>query len=66
MDNETLRIITKLEIQVKERITVYADTLSKGTPTDWAEYRHIVGKIDAFKQLLQLIHTLARGEDDDE
>jgi hypothetical protein len=66
MDNETLRILTKLEMQVKERLTTYTDTLTRGTIKDWAEYRHIVGKIDAFKQLLQLLHTLARGEDDDE
>ena len=58
--------LTKLEQHIKERMSVYADTLSRGAIKDWAEYRHIVGKIDAFRQLLHLLQTLARGEDDDE
>jgi hypothetical protein len=66
MDNETLRHLTALETQVKGRLTTYTDTLARGAIKDWAEYRHIVGKIDAFRQLLLLMQTLARGEDDDD
>ena len=66
MDHETLRYLTQLEQHIKERMSVYADTLSRGAIKDWAEYRHIVGKIDAFRQFLHLLQPLARGEDDDE
>jgi hypothetical protein len=66
MDHETLRHLTKLELQIKERMTTYTDTLARGAVKDWAEYRHIVGKIDAFRQLLHILQGLARDDEDED
>jgi hypothetical protein len=66
MDHEALHALTKLELQIKDRLYLLSEALLKGSAKDFTEYKYIVGQMDGLRCAMLFIQTLARGDEDED